>query len=519
MKMTLSPAKMEVRVDLQTIGKDHTAETSDTEQSAHDHEDTLLQVFRNHTWAVLWCIYALWIMLLSGYDNQTGGAVLSIPEFRKDFGSLYDGDYVLPAEWQSAYNGAPTASAVLGALGSSYIADLIGRKVALLIALLFALVGITVEMIAVTNAVFFAGKFINGFAVGGFTSIGMTYIGEVSPFRLRGILTSAAGFSIIVGQLIVSIIINCTGDVSSRWAYRAVFLSQYGVWVIAVGFLPFMPESPWWLLARGHRAKAEGALIRLGYPAEEIEANMTRIQLTLDGVRHETEGASFAECFRKTNLRRTIISVAPMAIQALCGIAFVVSYATYYIELAGYTTVDAYRIWIGIVGLAMFGNMCSWFLVDRVGRRSLSIYGLAILLVLLCLTGGLAVKRTPACIKGTIAFIALFAWAYNVTIGATAYVILVETATARLRAKTASIAFVGQNIFSTIWAFALPYLFNPNEANLGAKTAFIFAGLSVFCLIYLYIYQPETAGRSYNELDDLFIERTPAREFKAYPPR
>ena len=41
------------------------------------------------------------------------------------------------------------------------------------------LVGITVETIATTNTVFFAGKFINGFAVGAFGTITMTYVGEV----------------------------------------------------------------------------------------------------------------------------------------------------------------------------------------------------------------------------------------------------------------------------------------------------------------------------------------------------
>lgn len=65
-------------------------------------------------------------------------------------------------------------------------------------------------------------------------------------------------------------------------------------------------------------------------------------------------------------------------------------------------------------------------------------------------------------------------------------------------------------------AFVLPYLFNPDQANLGAKVSFIFAGLSVFCTIYLWIYQPETAGRSYEELDELFIKKIPASQFKGY---
>lgn len=70
-----------------------------------------------------------------------------------------------------------------------------------------------------------------------------------------------------------------------------------------------------------------------------------------------------------------------------------------------------------------------------------------------------------------------------------------------------------------MWGFVLPYLFNPNKANLGAKVAFIFGGLSVLCLIYLWFCQPETTGLSYEELDELFINRVPTRKFQQYRKR
>jgi MFS transporter, SP family, general alpha glucoside:H+ symporter len=67
-----------------------------------------------------------------------------------------------------------------------------------------------------------------------------------------------------------------------------------------------------------------------------------------------------------------------------------------------------------------------------------------------------------------------------------------------------------------MWGFVLPYLFNPNEADLGAKTTFIFAGFCFVSAIYLWFYQPETAGRSFEELDELFINRIPAWQFAGY---
>jgi MFS transporter, SP family, general alpha glucoside:H+ symporter len=60
---------------------------------------------------------------------------------------------------------------------------------------------------------------------------------------------------------------------------------------------------------------------------------MAAIVLTLEEVRRETEGASFLECFKKSNLRRTMISVAPLSIRALSGV-FMSVYSTYYYESA-----------------------------------------------------------------------------------------------------------------------------------------------------------------------------------------
>lgn len=75
-----------------------------------DHEETVYQALLNHPWTLFWCVYALWVLTLSSYDNQAGGVFLGIPQFRKDFGFLYNGNYVLYAKWQSAYSGGPTAS-------------------------------------------------------------------------------------------------------------------------------------------------------------------------------------------------------------------------------------------------------------------------------------------------------------------------------------------------------------------------------------------------------------------------
>lgn len=68
---------------------------------------------------------------------------------------------------------------MIGALFSGQLADIIGRRWTLVVALAVSFAAITIEFIATTNEVFFAGKFVNGFAVGTIQATSGTYIGEV----------------------------------------------------------------------------------------------------------------------------------------------------------------------------------------------------------------------------------------------------------------------------------------------------------------------------------------------------
>lgn len=94
-----------------------TAATSELGHLANqeDHEVGKLASFRKYPWACAWSIYMVWVVLLVSFENQAAGNVIGIPEFRKDFGHQFtanDGtvSYVIDAQWQSAFQGAPVAS-------------------------------------------------------------------------------------------------------------------------------------------------------------------------------------------------------------------------------------------------------------------------------------------------------------------------------------------------------------------------------------------------------------------------
>jgi len=261
-------------------------------------------------------------------------------------------------------------------------------------------------------------------------------------------------------------------------------------------------RSPWWLLSKGREDKALRSLHRLSYSAANGDDNkrLAQIKITLEAIRRETEGVTYLECFRKSNLRRTLISMAVLIMQQFTGIVFAAGYSTYYAQLAGYDTEMSFKLQIVQQVLSMVGNVMSWYLIDIVGRRGLSIYGIVGLTVLMWIMGGLATGNSPNELKGAVVMILLYCFLYNVTIGATAYTCLTETAAPRLRVKTVSIGLIVAWAIQVFWSFVMPFLFNPNEANLGGKVGFIFGGLSIPCVVILWIYQPETKGRSYEEV-------------------
>jgi hypothetical protein len=333
---------------------------------------------------------------------------------------------------------------------------------------------------------------------------------------IRGLFTCLTALMMTIGPLTAAIIVDNTGATESPWAYRAIFCSQFGFAGICIIPAPFMPESPVWLLSVGKTDKATRALRRLGYSGTRLDMQISQIQTTLDKAREEAAGATYLDCFRRSNLRRTIISIMPLAIQALGGVYFVASYGTYYIQLAGYSTAASFKLQIAQHGLSMAGNICSWFLVDRVGRRPLTFWGTFSVTVILLVAAGLATEGSPGAIRGSVALIVAYNFFYNISIGATAYTLLCEVATSRLRVKTISIGIALQYTIYCVWAFVIPYMFNPDQANLGAKTAFLFGGLGLLCLVYLWFYQPETAHRSYEELDELFMKKVSVRQFASY---
>lgn len=98
------------------------------------------------------------------------------------------------------------------------------------------------------------------------------------------------------------------------------------------------------------------------------------------------------------------------------------------------------------------------------------------------------------------------------------YAVTAETSSLQLRAKSQGIAWFSNGITSGIFSIILPYIYNPDEGNLGGKTGFVMAGFTIVAVVVTWLWVPEMKGRSHLEIDQMFELGLPTRAFKKWRP-
>ena len=110
--------------------------------------------------------------------------MISVPQFRQNFGYIYQGQPVLPASWQSGFNTISSVGQFFGGFMCSYCADRFGRRAALLVGIILVAAGIFGEVFATANGAFLVGKMILGFGLGFYLTVGPMYCSEVGTLFL-----------------------------------------------------------------------------------------------------------------------------------------------------------------------------------------------------------------------------------------------------------------------------------------------------------------------------------------------
>lgn len=343
----------------------------------------------------------------------------------------------------------------------SYLSDRIGRKKSLTCGVLIVTGGIFGETFSTTRPAFVISKLILGFGVGFYLTLGPITCSEIAPTVLRGLSAAGVNLGIAIGQLVSNSVTSGFGNREDSWAFKAPFLVQllFSVFLFAGSFLS--PESPWFLVRSGKITEAKQVLESLYRSEAEAAEKLIGIERTI-AEETKLEAPSYMSAFHGTDRIRTLISIGVFACQHAVGIIFVLSFSTYFFQLAGLGTAKSLDLGVGVTACGVAGNICSWFFVNRFGRRPIFLCGMVGCTTILLLIGILDVIPADGAKWAQSALTVVFPFVYFLTIGAVALVLLGEVSSLALRARTTALATATQAIFGIIMFFAVPYMVNPD---------------------------------------------------------
>jgi len=220
---------------------------------------------------------------------------------------------------------------------------------------------------------------------------------------------------IVIDQWSSSLGVYGSSHRSDDGAWRIPLLSQ----LIPPGILftialPFLLESPSWLILHGKREKAVAALHTFNGKDFDAAKAIANIELAIQEENNlEEQKASYLDCFKGVNLRRTTIVCMVYIAQQFIGINFIAGYLPYYFTLAGVN--DPIGIAQVAYSIQLFGNICSWPLIDKLGRRPLIVWGTIIMTATLLVIGGVSTLKSDSALEATVALMTI--WGYLVSFG------------------------------------------------------------------------------------------------------
>ncbi|KAM0335047.1 hypothetical protein ACHAQA_000081 [Verticillium albo-atrum] len=461
--------------------------------------------------------------MYAGYANSVIGGIIANQGFIDQFGTTKDpetGKLALDPQHISLWAAIYFISAILVQSVAPITADKFGRKFNMWAVTFFLTASIVVQIVAPNWWVLLIARFVAGFAGGMMGTSVMVYMSEVAMPQFRGALLSSFSLAFALGQVFLAIGLKILQE-TNPLAFRHVFYSEFvftGLWLFPMLYLP---ESPAWYAANGRDEDGKKALRRLvgkvdGYDVDH-EYAVIRYEFLKSRAAAEKEaaGSDWNLLFRnKINLKRALISTLPFTFQNFVGVPLMFGYTTYFFQLAG--VADPFLGNMVKQMVLVIGIILSFYTVDKVGRRNLVIYGGAGMAVLSLLVGGLGfMKQTSASGSALVALCSMWAFVYANTLAPIGWVSLVEISTPVLRAKTTSVAVTIQYLSGVLFNYTVPLMLSNQYAGWGQKTGLFFGGATLLYLIPCVLLYPETKGRTYAELDELFQRGVPAWRFQS----
>ncbi|KAH8175149.1 sugar transporter domain-containing protein [Sarocladium implicatum] len=490
------------------------------------HEDlaeeqlTLGKALRKYPKIAGYCLGLSVAIIGWGYGLTVVGSVTAADTFREDFGSPYNGQQIIPSLWLSLWLALPPASAAVGSVAGGWLGDKIGRKFTLMAGSIISIIAVAIIFFSgLTDtqhgkrAALTAGLSVQGFSVGLIKAISITYVSEVTPTSLRGPAMGLFPTFTLFGQCLGAVIVLVINDIPNQWGYMGAFGS---IWVLSGALFIlscFLPDTPARLIRMRKDDKALAAAKALYAPRVDPYKALEKTRHTIREEEAISADATYVTCFKGTNLRRTLLVILANVTPSIFGLDFL-SNGSYFVTLAGLPSRNALILTIAGVVAGCLANLGGVWILSRATRRKTIMVSMGTAGILYGAVGasGFWAGRTPAWVAGILMVVIIVVCGLGCWPGA--YAVMAETSSLRLRSLTQGLGGVATQAASTAMAVILPYIYNPDAAALGMRTAFIYFGLCLLAVGLIWFVLPEMKDRSIEEIDHMFELKLPARQFR-----
>ncbi|KAH8197593.1 hypothetical protein TruAng_008225 [Truncatella angustata] len=438
---------------------------------------------------------------LFGYDQGVMGGLLTLPSFLRYFpeiDTVRGGPHA--SNIQGITVGGYTLGCFFGAVATIWLGNVLGRKRTIFLGSCIMIVGAAIQAASFSLPQLIVSRWITGFGNGMNTSTVPTWQSETSKAHRRGQMVMIEGSLIVFGVMLsywIDLGFSFLEPSSLSWRFPIAFQIVMALFIVIL--LPGLPESPRWLILKGRDDEAVRVLCALSQLPPEDPKVQSDYRAMRDVVEEMSRG-TFADCFKR-NKNRTILAYVNQMFQQISGINIITYYAATIFEnnigMSGFTS----RLLAALNGTEYF--IASWiaiFTIEKYGRRKLMLFGAIGQALSMAVLAGTTSNVSHA--SGIAAAVFLFVFNSFFAIGwlGMTWLYPAEITPLEIRAPANAIATTANWIFNFMVVMVTPVAF----ANIQWRTYVVFAVINAFMVPCVYFCFPETAGRSLEEMDEIF---------------
>lgn len=382
--------------------------------------------------------------------------------------------------------------ALVGVMLSGVIADALGRKKALILPSVLFCIGAAACALSTSFTYLLIGRLLTGLSVGIVSMTVPLYLAEITTSCLRGRFVAMHQLLITAG-ILSAYLVNYHYNASGLW--HNMFLIALIPSFLQLVALPFVVESPSWLLSKGQRELAYTSFSKL-----RLDNHWQQSLVSLASFAKGDERKGIFSLFSFPKIRFVIfLGILLNMFQQITGINTLIYYAPKIFEMAGLDgPSDSSLATIGIGAINVLATFLSVTLIEKMGRRLLlmiSLIGMFVCMQLLALQALLSDISSPmTAVIALTAFVASFA----IGMGPVTVVLVSELYPMKIRGRAMSIATCSNWLFNYVMSFIFLDLLG--LLKIGGVFQ-LYAALCILTILFVYFYIPETKGKSLEEIE------------------